>query len=540
MVDLIIYNAVIRTQDLDKPIASAAAVKGDKFVAIGSNEEVLGLTGRETNKIDLGGRLVLPGFTDSHFHFYDWALGRKWIDFSACSSLADFIATLRKVVEKDDTQSFFPGGWVLGQKWNESEWPEGRTPTRTDLDSVSKSKPIIAWRSDLHLAVVNSKALELAGIGDNTRDPDFGRLGRDPSGSLNGILQDRAIDLVKGKIPVPGEGDVAGAMHEGIPVLHAMGITGLHDFRLMDGKDGAPSFKALQILDKEGTLELRVWMCLSWKVLEEAVRIGLKTGMGSENLRIGHIKIFADGSVGARTAWVSEPYIDGGSGFPLMDMEELAGFVKLAQSSGLSVAVHAIGDRANHELINMFHTLKQQGFLHPAQLTAPHRIEHLQLLRTEDIQLLSKLDIMGSVHPAQLVDDIILSEKCLGPRANMAFRFRDLLDHGIDLAFGSDCPVADPNPLVGIHAAVTRQHLDGSPEGGWHPEQRISVQEAVKAYTSAPAHITGRGHALGSISAGKLADFVVLEKDIFNIPPETIPDVNIDMTFIGGRIVYQR
>ncbi len=538
MVDLTLFNGKIRTQDSQKPFAEAIAVKDGVFAGVGKTDDIKGMRSRGTKEIDLKGQLVLPGFTDSHFHFYDWSLGRKWIDFSCASSLRELLRELNDAIKNRCIPDLYEG-WVLGQNWNESDWPEERTPTKEDLDGISNTRPILLWRSDLHLAVANSKALEIAGINEDTKAPEHGALGRDDRGLLNGILQDHAIDLVKEKIPKPGDKEVAKAMYEGISLLHSMGMTGLHDLRLMDGSEGAPCFRALQILDKERALDLRVWMCISANVLEEAKRIGLRTGMGSDYLRIGHVKIFADGSVGAATAWVNEPYLDGGTGFALEDIEEISHWVRKAESSGLSVAVHAIGDRANHEVIKMFSRLKQEGYISQGNLNAPHRIEHLQVLKSRDIALLGGLGVMGSVQPLQAMDDIYLSERRLGARGALAFRFRDLLDNGIDLAFGSDCPVADPNPFLGIHAAVTRQRVDGRPPSGWFPEQRITVEEAVQAYTVGAARITGRSDLLGSISLGKLADFIVLDRDIFTIPPELIPQVRVTITCIGGKIVYE-
>ncbi len=538
MAELILYNGRIRTQDPKRPFAEAIAVRNGVFLSVGRTETIRQLRIKETREIDLEGRLVLPGFTDAHFHFYDWCLGRKWIDFSNVSSLREFLTKLNMAVRKDELPDLYKG-WVLGQNWNETEWPEGRMPTREDLDSVCDSRPMLLWRSDLHLAVANSKALEIAGIETGSQAPAHGALGVTAGGHANGILQDRAIDLVKNKIPWPSDDQVAKAMREGISLLHTIGITGLHDFRLMDGTKGAPSFRALQALDMAEALDLRVWLCLSGHVMDEAIDIGLKTGMGSDTLRVGHVKLFTDGSVGAKTAWLFEPYPEGGTGLCLREPDDILRQIQRAESSGLSVAVHAIGDRANHELIKVFSRLKEDGYVRKDHMAAPHRIEHLQLMRSEDIRILGKLGVMGSVQPLQATDDIYLTERRLGSRAALAYRFKDLLDHGVDLAFGSDCPVANPNPLLGIHAAVTRQRLNGDPPSGWFPEQRVSIEEAVRAYTIRPAQITGRETRMGSISKGKLADFIVLDRDLFQLPPELIPRARVTLTCVGGKIVYE-
>ncbi len=415
-------------------------------------------------------------------------------------------------------------------------------PNRKDLDKVAQHLPVMLWRSDLHLAVANSRALELAGITENTSNPPHGVIGRDEKGIPNGILQDEAIDLVKRKIPVPTDIQITSAMADAIPTLHAIGITGLNDLRLMDGHDGSPTFRALQQLHNNSELSIRVWMCLLGDVLEDAIRIGLMTGMGDDLLRIGHVKLFADGSLGAHTAWLSESYADGGNGISLYPMEDMYQLIRRAESTGLSVAVHAIGDRAIHELVSVFTRLeKERKTSHEtAKTPVPHRIEHLQILHTRDLISISELGIIGSVQPRQATDDIILIEKSIRDRGKLAYRFRDMLDRGIMLVFGSDCPVASPNPLSGIHAAITRQREDGTPEKGWYPNQRIQVEEAVRGYTVAPAKATGRWDTLGSLTPGKLADFIVLEKDIYTIDPALILTTRVDLTCIGGRIVYDR
>jgi len=541
MVDFIFLNGKIRTQDPRKPAAEAVAVKGNRVIAVGQSDEVRVLAGPRTRVIDLQGRLMLPGLTDCHFHFYDWALGRSWVHLQEARSLEEFLATLKNA-GKNSPRTTLYGEWILGQNWDESRWPEKRMPNRNDLDEVIKNRPVLLWRSDLHLAVVNSRALDLVGITENTPDPDHGVIGRDLAGHPNGILQDRAIDLVKKHIPVPGDDNTAAAMADALPVLHAMGITGLHDFRLMDGHDGAPCFRALQQVHEQQGLHLRIWTCLSAESIEDAIRIGLRTGMGDDFLRVGHVKSFVDGSLGARTAWLMEPYPDGRQGIQLQSMESIHHLIQRAESFGLSVAVHAIGDRATHELVSVFSRIENERnpLGRQTRSKVPHRIEHLQLMHTEDLDRLSRLNVAGSVQPRQATDDIALADKEIGDRGRLAYRFRDMLDMCITLGFGSDCPVASPNPLNGIHAAVTRQREDGTPENGWYPGQRVTVEEAVRAYTLGAAELTGRQDRLGSLSPGKLADFIVLENNIYAIDPAQILSTKVDLTCVDGEVVYDR
>jgi hypothetical protein len=325
-------------------------------------------------------------------------------------------------------------------------------------------------------------------------------------------------------------------MREDFGDLHRLGLTGVHDHRLLGGVDGRPAFQAYQRLQAAGELSLRLWMGIAGERLDEAIALGLRTGFGDDYLRVGHVKLFADGSQGARTAWVLEPYEDTGDcGMPLTPLEEIAESVTKADRAGLAVAVHAIGDRTNRELITVFEQRARRG-----TRSVPHRIEHLQIIRPEDVQRLARLGITASVQPIHVIDDMPLCDQSLGSRSCFAYPFRDMLDAGVTLALGSDAPVADPNPLWGIHAAVTRQERDGTPEGGWYPEQRLTVAEAVWGYTMGPAIASGRDATLGSITPGKLADLVVLDRDIFAIEPMEIHRAQVLMTVFDGLVVYER
>jgi predicted amidohydrolase YtcJ len=307
-----------------------------------------------------------------------------------------------------------------------------------------------------------------------------------------------------------------------------------------------------------------MWMHIPGERLDEAIALGLRTGFGDDTLRVGHVKLFSDGGQGARTAWMLEPYDDvGHCGIPLTPMEEIAEAVRQADRAGLAVAVHAIGDRANRELLGVFEQVLSgdrmaaddshpQGTQHPlesrsdvchpptAPPLAPHRIEHVQNIHPDDVARFARLGIVASVQPIHVTDDIPMVEKSVGPRGRFAYPFRDMLDAGIVLALGTDCPVANPNPLWSIHAAVTRQTRDGTPPGGWYPQQRMTVAEAVWGHTMGAARVTGREAALGSISPGKLADLIVLDRDIFAIESMEIAQAQVVMTVFDGRIVYQR
>lgn len=537
MTDLILKNGRLHTQDPAHPNATALAVRGGRIFAVGSDEEIQWMARPDSRVIDLEGRRVLPGITDSHFHLYDYALGRGHLKLAGTRSLEDVrqqaAAAARKVG---------PGGWVLGQGWNETNWPEVRLPTRADLDDVTPDNPTVLWRSDLHLALANSRALQEAGITAQTPNPPEGVIDRDSSGQPTGVLRELAINLVRFAVPQATEDETVQAIRESFPDLHRLGLTSLHDYRIMGGSDGPPAFRAYQRLQAEGDLRARLWMHLPFERLDEAIALGLRTGFGDDFLRVGHIKMFSDGAQGARTAWMIEPYLGTDqTGMPLTPMDAIAEAVFKADRAGLAVAVHAIGDRANRELISVFEEVLQKKGQRsgPAPLAA-HRIEHVQNIRPEDVERLGRLGVAASVQPVHALDDMELMERSVGERGRFGYVFRDLLSAGVLLSLGSDCPVADANPFLGIAAAVTRQKLDGTPAGGWYPQQRLTVEEAVWGYTMAPAQLTGRQHQQGSLTPGKLADLVVLDRDIFAIDPLEIAQTQADLTIFNGEVVHDR
>ena len=542
MPDLILYSGKCFTQDPGFSQATAFAIRGNRFLAVGGDDEVRALAGPNTRLIDLDGRLVLPGLTDAHFHYYDWSLGLRRLRLSAATSIPDLRERLAQRVSETP-----PGRWILGQGWNETRWPDPRMPTRTDLDAVAPDHPVILWRNDLHLAAVNSLALQKAGITGDTPDPPEGLIDRDESGRPTGVLRDLAINLVSDVLPPPTEEETAEAMRDGFAILHRLGLTGVHDYRIMGGADGPPAFRAYQRLRAGGELALRLWMHIPGERLDEAIALGLRTGFGDDYLRVGHVKLFSDGGQGARTAWMLEPYKDvGHCGIPLTPMEEIAEAVRRADQAGLAVAVHAIGDRANRELIAVFEQVLNGGRAAATESRtiappmAPHRIEHVQMIRPDDVARLARLGVVASVQPIHATDDIPMIEESVGSRGRFAYPFRDMLDAGIVLALGTDCPVADPNPLWNIHAAATRQTRDGMPPGGWYPRQRMTVAEAVWGYTMGTALVSGRETMLGSITPGKLADLIVLDRDIFAIEPMEIAQAQVVMTVFDGRVVYER
>ncbi len=541
--DLILFNGIIRTQDANLPMASAVAVSGDRIGQAGDDKTILDLAGSKTVIENLDGAAVLPGFTDAHFHVYEWALNRHNLALADVRSHDELICMVEAAARQSEA-----GQWISGQGWNENDWPEKQIPNCHDLDKAAPHNPVFLMRCDLHLASVNTRALKLAGINANTPNPPEGKIEHDQNGFPNGILRELAVNLIRKAKPAPTDAEIEQALMDSIPVLHSLGITGVHDIRLMKDKEGPAAFRAWQRLNETGCLDLRCWVTLPGESLEQAVDLGLRTGFGDDRLRIGHLKFFADGGMGARTAWMIEKYSDAGYGMPLTPPDELEPAIKKADRNGLSVMVHAIGDRACRELAGIFERLDEYRLKHSSpeaknqrnQLRIPHRIEHVQMIRPQDLKRLAKLNINFCLQPHNMVLDIDMIDTAVGSRGQHCFAFRKLIDSGRPVMFSSDSPVCDPSPLVGICAAVTRQRPDGTPHGGWHPQNRINVNEAIQSYTLIPARAHAQEHNLGSITPGKYADMVVLDRDICETKPLEIADINMQMTIFNGSIVYQR
>ena len=531
--DIILHNGNIQTQDDFHPKARAVAISGKRILSVGSDRDILGLASNHTQVIDLDNRLVLPGFIDTHFHFYEWALNYDSIDFSRVGSFKE----MEDAVSKKALAAGI-GNWVLGQGFNESDWPENKIPDRYDLDRIAPDNPVCIWRCDLHLSVANSLGLKLAKIDSETPDPKDGVIAKDVSGRPTGVLKELASNLIRNVLPEPSRATVLENMQKAVHDAHKLGLTSIHDIRLMGGLDGADALKAWQQLHRENRLHIRCHVALPGEMTDQAIDLGLCTGFGDDLLKIGYLKFFSDGGMGARTGWMTKKYLDAGFGMALTSVADIERAVLKADQAGLSVMVHAVGDRANKEIIAMFQRIESKAL---TRCIIPHRIEHVQMVLPEDLEKLSALKNMAvSCQPNNLSLDISMIDQCAGPRGKYAYTLKSILKTGIPLMLSSDAPVADPNPLAGIYSAVTRKRMNKTPEQGWYMEQALSVEEAVKGYTITPAAASGTGDQLGSISKGKLADMIVLDQDIFKIDPDGIADTRVDITLFDGRIVYER
>jgi predicted amidohydrolase YtcJ len=424
------------------------------------------------------------------------------------------------------------GQWLTGRGWDQSLWPGGEFPTRQDLDRAAPEHPVWLRRKCGHAGWANTRALELAGITGDTANPPGGAIDHDPAtGQPTGILKETAMDLMAQLFAEPSEDEAVAAIKTAMANAHKQGLVGVHTM------EGPAAFRGFQRLRADGELQMRVLMQIPEDNLDAAIQAGLQSGLGDDRLRIGGVKAFADGALGARTAYMIEPF-EGepeNYGIAVSDAGQLTELVSKASRAGLAAFIHAIGDRANREVLDAVEASRRAG----EGLHLRHRIEHTQILHPDDIPRLAKLGVIASLQPIHATQDMLLADKLWGARSAGAYAYRSLLDNGAVLAFGSDSPVEDLNVMVGIHAAVTRRRADGSPgPEGWYPEQKLTVDESVYAYTAGAAYASGEENIKGTLSPGKLADLVVLSQDIFEIDPMEILGTEVVATMLDGQVVY--
>ena len=522
----LIHNARVHTLDPARAIASALAIEAGHVIAVGGEELLVAYDQAEHE--DMGGRVILPGLTDAHIHLSEYALSQQVLD----CELESRQEILNRVAKR--ARETRPGEWVRGHGWNQNSWGGG-WPTATELDAVTPQNPVYLTAKSLHVAWANSAALKLAGIGPSSPDPVNGRFQRDQRGLRTGIVFEEALKLVEEVIPEPTPEALAKTFQQLIPRLWSMGLTGVHDF------DKRTCFMALQFLQARGELRLRVVKSIPLKSLSQAVEFGLQSGFGNDFLRIGSVKLFADGALGPHTGAMFEPYVDEpqNRGILILDHEKLFEYGRQAADSGISLAVHAIGDLAVHEVLDGFARLRE--YEHERGLRVlRHRIEHVQTIRPEDARRLAGLGIVASMQPVHAPSDMLMADRLLGERAAFSYAWRTLLESGARLAFGSDAPVENPNPFHGLHAAVTRCRADGSPGlEGWYPEQRLTFNAALEGFTSGPAYAAGMEDRLGRLSAGFLADLIVVETDPFTCEPAELYAIQPVATMVGGEWVWR-
>ncbi len=521
----ILYNARIHTLDERRPLASAIAVDGGRIVAVGG-EELLDAFVRAERQ-DMSGRAILPGLTDAHLHLKAYSLSLDKIDCETQTLTECLRRVSQTSARTPDVQ------WVLGHGWNQNMW--GGWPTAADLDRVAPDHPVYLTAKSLHASWVNSRALKMAGVGAGTADPPGGRIQRDGNGIPTGILLESAAELVSSLVPEPDIGALSGSIERAQRVLWSYGLTGVHDF------DRRDCFMALQQLREQGRLKLRVTKNLPVELLPAANELGLRTGFGDDLLRIGSVKVFMDGALGPRTAAMFQPY-EGepeNKGILNQDAEQLFELGRQAAEVGLGMTVHAIGDRANHEVLDAYEHLRgyesERGLPH-----LRHRVEHVQLLHEQDAGRLAQLGVIASMQPLHATSDMDMAEKYWGERTSLAYAWRSQLEDGARLAFGSDAPVESPNPFLGIHAAVTRRRADGSPGAqGWHPEQKLDLPAALRGYTTGAAYAAYAENRQGQLTEGFLADLIVLDRDPFEMDADEIKSLRSSATMFDGEWVHR-
>ena len=524
MPDLIIRNARIWTGDGAHPWATTALARDGRFVFVGDER---GLNPpADTLLHDARGRLVVPGFTDGHAHLLGTGMAMRSVDLKATTSAEE---AARRVAERVAVTP--PGQWVRGAGWDQNDWPEARFPHRRILDAVAPAHPVVLAHTSGHCTWVNSAALCAAGVTSATQSPAGGAIDLDDDGEPNGILRDAASRLIADVVPPATQPERIAATRDAIAHAHRLGVTGVHAMDV-----GRGEFQALHALHDSGELRLRVHEFLSASRLDEWFERGITTGDGDAMLRVGGVKFFSDGALGSLTAWMFEPYDDApGSGFPLQPIADLERDVRRCLEAGLAPAIHAIGDRANAEVL---------AILERCRAIAPQllrRIEHAQLLAAGDAARFGALGITASVQPIHATQDMAKVDRSWGARGSGGYAFASLLRGGANVAFGSDTPVETMDPIAGIHAAVTRRNGGGEPAAGWYPEQRISLDAAVAAYTSGCARAVGLGATRGMIAVGHDADAVVLSHDVFaGTDPMRILDAHADVTIVAGEVAWSR
>jgi predicted amidohydrolase YtcJ len=538
--DLVLVHGKIWTENPKQPEVEAVAIQGNRIVGVGDSESILKFAGPTTKVLDLKGRRVVPGFNDAHVHFYMGGDGITSVQLLGAVSAEEF----RKGIA-EFARGWPKGEWILNGNWDHERWTPASLPTHQLIDDVTKDNPVFVNRSDGHMCLANALAMKLASVDRNTKDVPGGIIVRDADGNPTGIFKDAAKSLIERAQPRPSMEHILSALKAAQDYATENGVTSVQDMGVFaaQGVDTmADVIRGYQILERQGELRVRVSTHLplvDWKRLASA---GIMADFGTEKLQVGALKSFADGSLGSTTAWFFEPYSDAPntSGIPspeLLHPDKMYEEMRSADKAGLQLAVHAIGDRAIRAILDMFERLEREEGNSDRRL----RIEHAQHLSPVDIPRFARLHVIASMQPYHAIDDGRWADKRIGPeRIKTTYAFRSLLDAGAVLAFGSDWFVAPMNPLVGIYAAATRRTLDGKHPNGWVPQQKISVAEAVHAYTMGSAYAELEDGIKGSIEPGKLADLAVLSDDIFRVDPVEIQNARIQMTIFDGKVIFER
>jgi len=527
--DLVVINANIRTMDAKRTVVRSIATLNGKIIALGSDADTRSLVGPKTKVIDAGGKTIIPGFNDAHVHFMETGYQLSSVDLRDAKSPEEFVARIKAFATKIPK-----GRWILGGQWDHENWTPNNLPTAALIDAATPDNPVFVNRLDGHMALANSLAMRLAKVDKSARDVAGGEIVRDPSGNPTGIFKDAASSYIERAIPAASfeqklESALAATEHAA-----SLGITSVQD--MSAGTD----IGVYQELARQGKLKTRIYGCSPLGDYKRWANTGVRHAFGSQMLRVGCLKGFADGSLGSTTAWFFEPYLDApnSTGLSMPDVTTtMRSDIENADKAGLQVRIHAIGDRANATILDHYAAVEK------ANGPADRRfsIEHAQHLRVEDIKRFGSQKVVASMQPFHIIDDGRWAWKRIDEqRLKGTYAFRTLLDTGAVLAFGSDSPVAPLNPILGVYGAVTRRTLDEKNPAGWLPEQKISVDESVRAFTWGSAYAEFQDKAKGTLEIGKLADFVILSADIFVIDASKINQVNVVTTVVDGKVAFDR
>ncbi|MDT3697335.1 MAG: amidohydrolase [Ignavibacterium sp.] len=523
-------NGKVFTVNENQPLAQAVVVQDNKILFVGTNDEAKKFIDKNTNVVDLDGKLMLPGFNDNHVHFLTGGFYLLGIDLRPANSTSEFKQILKDYAAK------YPRKWITGGYWDHEKWEVKDLPTKEMIDAVVSNQPVFVERLDGHMGVANSYALKIAGITKDTESPDGGLIVKDPkTGEPTGVLKDNAMEILTKHIPDPTEEENYDALLAALNEAKRLGVTSIQDMSYLD---------ALTVYERaknEGILTCRIfsrWPIADYKYL---VKNNIKAGYGDDLIRMGSLKGFADGSLGSSTAWFFEKYVQDTttSGLAMDNITDgsMDKWCLDADKNRLQICVHAIGDKANSYMLDLYAKIIQEN----PKWDRRFRIEHAQHVKFEDIKRFAELGVIASVQPYHCIDDGVWAEKRIGPeRLKYSYPFKSFLEAGVKLCFGTDWYVAPLNPLLGIYAAVTRRTLDDKNPDGWIPEQKISVEDAIKCYTLNSAYASFEENIKGSIETGKLADLVVLSDDILTIDPVKIKDVEVTMTVFDGKIIYKK
>jgi len=527
--DIVILNGNIYTLEEEKPLAEAIAIKDDRIFMLGSNEKVRETIGENTLVFDIQGRTVIPGLIDAHVHFFSYGSSLKELNFVGTKSISEILDIVKRNIS-----NYKPGEWIIGHGWDHEDWEKKEFPTYKEISEITPENPVYFTRVDGHAGWANKKAMEIAGISKETKDPPGGKIIRNSSGEPTGVFIDSAQNLIEKHIPERTKEWKKDAILRAQEECIKLGLTEVHEA-------GTPEeiIEIYRELIKEGKLKIRIYAMLSGEEHFQKYRNKPPIIREGGKLTIRALKLFMDGALGSKGAYLFEPYSDDpqNSGLLLMDENKLYQIAKSALESGYQVCVHAIGDKANFLALNAFERAIKETGVKDHRL----RIEHAQVVRVEDMKRFSELGVIPSMQPTHATSDMYWAEKRLGAeRAKGAYAWKSIMKKGAKIAGGSDFPVENPNPLWGFFAAITRFDHKGWPESGWHPTEKMTREEALRCFTINAAYSAFEEDFKGTLKEGKFADLVVLSKDIMTISEMEILKTEVLMTVIGGEIVYSK